>query len=205
MVALGANNLSVSSAPSGAAGSADSDASTATPVPPPTRVVPVGGLIKNGNFASGGLYWEGDGRANPSGKGLAVTLNPSSWTRVYQSFMGDQGAQYSIEVTYSLSPGLTLSPNPADYTGISDRLQIDGFENYKSIAMPPGSFYGTVGDPDGSIIAMEYYTPRQGTTEIQDYHHTYPPIPNFQNKTFVLAFPPGTGKVTLLTVYVKSN
>ena len=104
-----------SSAPASSASSADS----ATPSPEPVKAAPVGGVIKEGDFASGGANWQGDGRPDPSGKGLAVTLNPSAWTRVYQTFTGDQRTLYSIEVTYRLSPGLTVSQNPSDYTDIS--------------------------------------------------------------------------------------
>jgi hypothetical protein len=165
----------------------------------------VGGLVKEGDFASGGLNWEGDGGAGPGGKGVEVKLNPSAWTRVYQTFAGDQRTSYSIEVTYRLSPGLTVSQNPSDYTGINKRLQIPGFENYGSMNGSPGNFYGTIGDPTSASMSMEVFSPQFGSTDVQDYQHTYPPIPANGNDTFALAFPPGTGTVTLLTVYVMSR
>jgi len=164
----------------------------------------VGGLIKNGNFA-GGDSWQGDGTPDPSGKGLVIKLNPSSWTRVYQTFP-DQGTLNSIEVSYKLSPGLTVSQNPADYENIRDHLQITGFENYRSLRMSPGQFYGTLGDPSGNnIIAMEVFSPQLGSTDVQDYQHSYPTVTPSANTTFALAFPPGTGTVTLLTAFVTSH
>ena len=184
------------------ASSDTSAADSAAPAPAPAKAAPVGGLVKEGDFASGGLNWEGDGKADPSGKGLAVTLNSSSWTRVYQSFTGDQRALYSIEVTYRFSPGLTVSQNPSDYTDISHRLQISGFERYGSIGISPGEFYGTIGDTNSKSITCEVYSPRYGTTAVQDYQHTYAAVPPNGNNVFALAFPPGTGTVTLLTVYV---
>jgi hypothetical protein len=198
---FGVGNLAVATSP--AAG--DDAAGTTAPAPPaPVRSVPVGGLIRDGNFA-GGMYWEGDGGADPSGRGLAVRLNPSSWTRVYQAFSGDAGTIYSIEVTYRLSPGLTLSQDPADYANISERLEISGFEKFSSEGIPPGNFYGTIGDPNSTTISCEFFAPQLGSTDVQDYQHTYPPIPANGNNTFALAFPPGNGTVTLLTAYVISR
>jgi len=201
MVAIGANSLvnSTNSADSNSSGAPVAPA--AQPAPP--RVVPVGGLIKNGYFVASEGGWQGDGLADPSGKGLVVRLSPSSWTRVYQTFP-DQGTQHSIEVTYKLSPGLTASQNPADYADISDRVQLSGYEHFQSMAISPGQFYGTVGDPN-NMISEEVYSPRYGTTDVQDYQHDYPPIPASASKIFALAFPPGTGTVTLLTAYVTSH
>jgi hypothetical protein len=162
-------------------------------------------MIQNGYFVAGGGYWQGDGIPDPSGKGLVVRLSPASWTRVYQTFPGNRGTLYSIEVTYRLSPGLTFSQNPADYTDVSQRLQISGFANFKSMGISPGNCYGTLGDPSSGRLACEVFAPQPGSTAVQDYPHDYPSIPAFGNNTFALAFPPGAGSVTLLTAYVTSH
>ena len=185
--------------PSSSDGSSDS--APGAPVAPLPRTYPVGGMVKNGTF-TGGQNWQGDGQPSPSGKGLVVTLDPSAWTRVYQVFSGDQRVQYSIEITYKLSPGITLSNNPADYTAINKRFGLDGYENYGVMTCSPGNFFGTVGDPTSASVSFEYFQPRMGTTDVQDYQHTYPPVPPNGNMVFGLAFPPGTGSVTLLTAYV---
>ncbi len=213
--AAGMTNLAVSpAAPDSGTLAASTDSGTpstsvdptaAAPVPPPVRPIPVGGLVKEGDFASGGVSWEGDVSPSPGGKGVEVKLNPSAWTRIYQTFPGDQRATYSIEVTYRLSQGLTVSQNPADYTGINKRLQIPGFENYGTFQGSPGNFYGTIGDPTSASMSMEVFSPQYGSTIRQDYQHTYPPIPPNGNDTFALCFPPGSGTVTLLTVYVMSR
>jgi hypothetical protein len=205
MVALGANGFVVpaTTADSGMPNSSISPPPTAAP-PAPVRIPKVGGLIKNGYFVAGGGYWEGDGTSDPSGTGLVVRLNPTSWTRIYQNF-SDQGTQNSIEVTYRLSPGLTPSRDPADYTDISKRLQIPGFERYDSMAISPGQFYGTTGDPGSDHIACEVFSPQLGSTEVQDYQHDYPATVASATTTFVLAFPPGTGSVTLLTAFVTNR
>jgi hypothetical protein len=205
MIALGATGLVT---PATAADPGTTDASTASIAPAappaPVRIVPVGGLIKNGNFVAGEGYWEGDGAPDRSGKGLVVTLNPSSWTRAYQTF-ADQGTQNSIEVTYQLSPGLTVSRDTADYTEISKRLQIPGFERFGSLGISPGQFYGTIGDPNSDGIACEVFSPQLGSTGIQDYRHDYPATTVSGATTFVLAFPPGSGTVTLLSAYVTNR
>ena len=212
MITLGATGLATSVTPANPVDSANSvtSAVSSAPVAPaappvPARIVPVGGLIENGNFVASAGGWQGDGIPDPSGKGLVVKLSPSSWTRVYQSFAGSQGTQHSIEVTYKLSPGFTISMDPADYTNINARLQISGFENFRSEVIPPGNLFGILGDPTGTSICCEFFAPRLGSTDVQDYQHTYPPIPAFGNKVFALAFPPGTGTVTLLTAYVTSH
>jgi hypothetical protein len=162
-------------------------------------------LIQNGDFSSGDADWQGDGKTSAATKGLSVTLSANSWTRIYQTFPSDKGTRFSIVVTYRLSPKIALSKDPADYTEISKRLQIPDFDQYGSIAVQPGEFYGTVGDPTSTSIAMEVFSPNLGTTDVQTYQHSYPPIPPGGNKTFALAFPPGSGTVVILSVAVTSN
>lgn len=176
-------------------------------------------LIQNGDFSDDDAHWQGDGKTprayveeNPAAatepltsKGLIVSLKPTSWTRIFQSFPADKGTRYSIVVSYRLSPNITLSKDPADYTEISKRIQIPGFENFGSMFIPPGQFYGTVGDPSSTSIAMEVFSPKHGSGDVQTYQHTYPPIPAFGNKTVALAFPPGTGTVVILSVVVTSS
>lgn len=176
-------------------------------------------LLQNGDFSDGDTHWQGDGKTprayaegNPAAltdsltsKGLIVTLNSTAWTRVFQSFPSDKGTQYSIVVTYKLSPNLTLSKDVADYAEISKRIQIPGFEDFGSIGVQPGQFYGTIGDPSSTTIAMEVFSPKLGSSEVQTYQHTYPPIPASEKKTVALAFPPGTGFIVLLNISVTSN
>jgi hypothetical protein len=192
-----------------------------TPEPVPAQTTPASppfdaGVIQNGDFSSGDTGWQGDGvtprayaqthavnTADPLPKrGLIVALDPNSWTRIFQSFSADQGTSYSINVTYRIASGTTLSTTPADYADISKRIDISGFDNFGSMAVPTGDFYGTVGDPNSNSIAMEVFTPQMGSNAIQTYQHSYPPIPAGGTKTFALAFPPGSGRVEILTVNV---
>jgi hypothetical protein len=176
-------------------------------------------LIQNGDFSHGDSAWQGDGKTpsayaagNPAtltdpltSKGLIVTLNPTAWTRIFQPFPSDKGTRFSVVVTYKVSPNLTMSKDAADYAEISKKIQIPGFENFGSIVIQPGEFYGTVGDPNSTSMAMEVFAPQLGTSDVQTYQHTYPPIPALGNKTVALAFPPGTGTIVILSVAVTSN
>ncbi len=206
-----------------AAQTAPAASSTASPAPPATSSsVPIiqppfdSGVIQNGDFSRGNAGWQGDGvtprayaQSHPASatdplpnQGLIVALDPSSWTRIFQSFSADAGTVFSIKVTYRIAPGTTLSTAPADYASISQRIGISGFDAFGSMPVPTGDFYGTVGDPSSNLIAMEVFTPQMGSNAIQTYQHTYPPIPAGGTKTFALAFPPGSGRVEILTVNV---
>jgi hypothetical protein len=135
-------------------------------------------------------------------KGLIVPLNPASWTRIYQAFASGNATEYSIVVTYKLSPNISLSKNADDYAGITKKIQITGFENFGSLSMQPGDFYGTIGDPTSNSMSMERFVPQVGSSQVQTYQHTYPPVPVSPTKTFALAFPPGSGSVIILSVAV---
>jgi hypothetical protein len=175
--------------------------------------------FQNGDFSHGDDHWQGDGkmpqayaRDNPAAltdpltsKGLIVTLNSSSWTRIYQTFASGNSTHYSIVVTYKLSPNISLSRNAADYADISKKIQIPGFENFGSLPMQPGDFYGTIGDPTSTSMSMELFVPPVGSSQVQTYQHSYPPVPISPTKTFALAFPPGTGTVVILSVDVTAN
>jgi hypothetical protein len=195
------------------------DTASAPAVPPAPPPLPANTLIQNGDFSQGAADWEGDGKTpgqyaaeNSSvlgnaltTKGFIVTLNPTSWTRIYQTFPAGPGTHYSIVVNYRLSPDISLSKNPADYTGINKLIQISGFENFGSFNSSPGVFYGTVGDPTSTSVALEVYAPSLGSSDVQTYQHTYPPIPVSETKTFGLAFPPGSGTVVILGAAVTGN
>jgi hypothetical protein len=166
--------------------------------PPAALPLPANSLIQNGDFSQGTAHWDGDGRNPLAGRGLVVTLNPSAWTRIYQTFTAGPGTRYSIVVNYRLSSYIFLSKNPADYTGINKQIQISGFENFGSFNSAPGQFYGTVGDPASAGVALEVYSPRLGSSDVQTYQHSYPPVPVSETKIFGLAFPPGSGSVVIL-------
>jgi hypothetical protein len=193
-----------SSQPASAAVASSAPVSNAPPFsdPVPASTLPADTLLQNGDFAHGDSGWRGDGVAAQSGRGLILTLNPSAWTRIYQTFSSTVGANYSITVTYRFAPGIAPSTTAADYADISKKLNVPGFDTYSSLSLAPGDFYGTIGDPDKNRIAMELYRPDLKSTAVQTYQHSYPVVPPSTSSTFILAFPPGQGMVEILSAAV---
>jgi hypothetical protein len=188
--------------------SSSSDSAPQTNDAPNPPAIPANTLVQNGDFSQGAAHWDGDGLpGHGPGPCLIVPLDPSHWTRVYQTFTPPSGPQQiSIIVNYRLSPGLTVSQNAADYAQISKQIGIPGFDNYGSIHVNPGQFYGTVGNPTARTISMEVFDPDYSKVGvIQTYEHTYPPVPGADSDTFGLAFPPGTGTVSLWGIAVNNH
>jgi hypothetical protein len=185
-------------------------AQTASPIPNampfsdlvPAASLPSGTLLEDGNFIHGDAVWKGDGFPAPGGHGVVVKLNSTAWTRVYQTFSSTTGANYSITVTYRFAPGIAPSDLASDYADISKKLGVPGFDTYSSLSLTPGDFYGTIGDPNKNLIAMELYRPNLKSTNVQTYQHSYPRVPPSPNSTFILAFPPGQGMVEILSAAV---
>jgi hypothetical protein len=177
--------------------------SSAPPSPPS---IPATSLVQNGDFSQGIANWEGDAKpAVAPDKGITIRLDPVAWTRVYQTFPSGSGTQFSIQVNYKLSPGMYTSDDPANCADITQKINLVGFEHYHSQTVKPHQFYGTLGNPSDTFISSEVYDPDFSTADVQNYQHTYPPIPASPQKIFCLAFPPGNGTVTLLGIAVTSN
>jgi hypothetical protein len=180
--------------------------SSAPPAPPSPPSIPATSLVQNGDFSQGIAHWDGNAKlAAAPGQGITVRLDPAAWTRVYQTFRSGAGTQFSIQVNYKLSPSMYTSDDPANCADITQKIQLDGFERYHSQTVKPHQFYGTLGNPSDTLISSEVYDPNFTTTDVQNYQHTYPPIPASPQKIFCLAFPPGNGTVTLLGIAVTSN
>ena len=171
-------------------------------------------LLQNGDFSAGGAHWQGDGQifaANTlapgafGSKGMVVLLKPDSWTKIFQQFQGDKGTVYSITVTYRVSLDLVPSENPADYADVNKRIGLDGYENFGHMNLPPGHFFGTIGDATSTRVAWEVYVPQFLSSDVQTYQHTYPAISANRNNVAALGFPPGKGSVNILSVAVTSQ
>jgi hypothetical protein len=180
--------------------------SSAPPAPPSPPSIPATSLVQNGDFSQGIAHWDGDAKpAMAPNKGITIRLDPAAWTRVYQTFPSGNSTQFSINVNYKLSPSIYTSDDSANYADITQKINLAGFERYHSQTVKPHQFYGTLGNPSDTVISSEVYDPNFNTTDVQNYQHTYPPIPASPQKIFCLAFPPGNGTVTLLGIAVTSN
>ena len=188
-------------------------APAAQPLPPPASPFN-GGLIDNGDFQQGDRSWQGDGKtplayarsinrltADPTtDRGLIVQLDPSNWTRVYQEIR-DPETVYTVEVIYRVVPGATFSKNGADYSDVGRKLNVERFDTY-TLSSSPGSIFVTIGHPDAGHISEESFPAQLDSTEVQTIDHTFPAVPLSDTKTVVVAFPPGTGVIDILSVKV---
>ena len=166
-------------------------------------------LIKNGDFSQGTESWRGDVQAvdassvspldtTPAKAGLVINLSQTNWTKVYQDFTG-VGNKLTIKVDYQLSADASFSTNGKDYDNVSHAI---GYNAWKPFHIPVGTWVLMMSDfgPDKG----RYYTitPKFGSTETQSFT-VNPPGKDQEKKTLTLAFPPGTGTVTLLKISVQ--
>src|SRR5580693_7813400 len=85
-------------------GPADSSTS-APPAPPEPPPLPANNLVQNGDFSQGTAHWEGDIQLpRKVGSGIDITLSPTTWTRIYQTFPPGNATHFSIVVHYNLLP-----------------------------------------------------------------------------------------------------
>ena len=168
--------------------------------------------LKNTDFTEGRSHWEGDGEAlsvavdanaaptlgapPPSTQaGLLLKLSRRDWTRVTQNFrpLHSEGI---LTVTYKFSDDLVFSKDIADYTGVPARM---GFNSYRSFNIRPGNWIALF--IESANLEMEYYniTPKPGPDE-QTYKGNIHDLVPRVDKTICLAFPPGTGSITILHV-----
>jgi hypothetical protein len=176
-------------------------------------------MLQNGDFADGDTHWHGDGKTpadfsedNPlatadplTAKGLIVPLNPDHWTKVTQDFHGDKNTHYLVTVTYKVSPDLTLSNKVEDYTNIPRHVRFETYETIRPFDMPPGQFFVTVSDLDGPKGYWEKFAPQLGSADTQTYQDPGQPLTPDSRKMVTVAFPPGTGKVIILSISVTSG
>jgi hypothetical protein len=163
-------------------------------------------IIANGDFHDGKTHWQGDGDAPDVGGKLIVTLKPDKWTVVVQKF-SDNNKHLQLKVTYSLSDGCSLAVKRSSSDSMVAPLtshafeQATGLENHISDVML--SSYaewmilvvndGYTWDRTPVSFSETKENPRTFTGTISGWN-------GFDNNTLCLAFPPGTGTVTITDV-----
>jgi hypothetical protein len=173
-------------------------------------------LLQNGDFTAGITHWHGDGRApadyvgdNPlakpdpfTSKGLIIPLRHLDWTKVAQDFKG-KIASGILTITYMVSPDLTFSDKPDDYVNMPDKIHYDGWKPFNTL---PGDWIVFVADfggtPHGSYYMLK---PTLGSSGPQIYRAKISGLTPLEDKTFTLAFPPGTGTVVILNVSLTND
>jgi hypothetical protein len=170
-------------------------------------------VLQNGDFTEGVNQWEGDchsvGAADAdaapsfnaptppsSAPGIVVRLDKDHWTKVTQDFNAGVG-QYEATLTYSLSPDFSLSRNVADFTDVP---AASGLTRLKRFSTHPNTWILVVCDIGAEHF--EYWKMRPKPNEIGNTVNFHGRVQlnsdDSAPKGFFLAFPPGTGTITLL-------
>lgn len=174
--------------------------------------------LENGDFSDGINHWRGNGRApadfapdNPldkpdpfTSKGLIIPLRHADWDKVSQDFHG-KGSNGVITITYMVSADLSFSTKPDDYQDVAQQIHYDGWSPFTT---PPGDWVVFVADfgREGGAHGT-YYTikPNLGSTAPQTFRATASALTPLADKTITLAFPPGVGKLVVLSISMTDN
>jgi hypothetical protein len=166
--------------------------------------------LQNGDFYDGINHWRGNGRApadfapdNPldkpdplTSKGLIVVLHSESWIKVEQDFKG-KSSDGILTIHYLVTPDFAFSSKIEDYTNMPGHI---GFNAWKPFDTKPGTwvlFLADFGTVHGTYYEIE---PKLGSTDPQVYQAQIEGLTPLSDKTVTLAFPPGTGKIVILSI-----
>lgn len=161
-------------------------------------------IIANGDFSDGKTHWHGDGDSPDTGGKLVITLKPDKWTVTSQMFTAES-RELQLKVTYALSDDCSLKVKRSADALVapltSDALmQATGIENHISDIMLYPSYQWLVllvgnGWSRGThpVFMNTKDNPATYTTMLSESR-------GFNDEELCLAFPPGTGTVTITKV-----
>lgn len=173
--------------------------------------------LKNPDFTDGRSHWEGDGESlnsavnadaaptltehNVTGvSGLLIKLSRRDWMSVSQDFR-PLGSAGKLTVVYKLSDDIAFSTITDDYVNVPAHM---GFNAFMSFNIPPGHWIALF--LETARNEMDYYnvTPKSGSAT-QTYKDNITNLVPREDKTICLAFPPGSGTITIYHVGFESN
>jgi hypothetical protein len=171
--------------------------------------------VENGNFSEGINHWRGNGRSpadfapdNPldqpdpfTSKGLIIPLRGAEWDKVQQDFHG-KGINGVLTITYMVSPDLAFSVKPDDYMDVPEQIHYDGWYPFNT---PPGDWIVFIADFGSARGHYWEIKPKLGSSDPQTFQATVQRLTPLEDKTITLAFPPGTGKLVILSVALTDN
>jgi hypothetical protein len=161
-------------------------------------------IIANGDFADGKTHWHGDGDAPDTGGKLVITLKPDKWTVTSQIFSAES-RELQLKITYTLSDDCSLkvkrtsdtlvapltSEALMDATGVENHISdVMMYPNYQWLVLLVGNGYSRGTHP---VLINTKENPATYTTMLSDSR-------GFNDEELCLAFPPGTGTVTITRV-----
>ena len=166
-------------------------------------------LLLNGDFSEGAAHWSGDmvsaavaDTTSPQGvtsqPGVIIKLHPQGWTWMYQELRMSPGT-FRADVVATFSPDLVFSLQFADYTGVPGRL---GFYSKAPIDGQPGEWFLAEASGNGFVVSQSIKVtdlsgPQLGTLKFVDSRD--------RTRHLILAFPPGTGTVSVKQVTLTSG
>ncbi|HEV3270922.1 MAG TPA: hypothetical protein VGZ93_01955 [Candidatus Methylacidiphilales bacterium] len=166
--------------------------------------------LENGDFMNGIDHWRGNGRSpadfasdspfdkpDPfTSKGLIIDLKQSHWAKVLQDFHG-KGSSGVLTITYMVSPDLTFSNKGEYYQNVPGQIEYDAWVPFN---MPPGDWVVLISD-FGAVHGPYYeIKPKLGSSNPQIFQTKVDRLTPNGDKTITLAFPPGSGKLVILSV-----
>jgi hypothetical protein len=167
--------------------------------------------LKNTDFADGISHWEGDGESAadagnsdaggipdpnaPAPTGVVIKLSPHNWTKIAQEFRPLQ-PNGVLTVVYKFSDDLAFSTDPEDYNHVPQKM---GYGAFKPFHIKPGKWVALF--IETAHLEMDYYKMKsQPGSAVQTSQCTIKGLVPREDKIVALAFPPGTGMVTILHV-----
>jgi len=185
-------------------------------------------FLKNSTFSDGTTYWHGDCKpagadsatdyvtSSPRAGGIMVELHSSSWTKITQELRGKAAPMQAVlTVTYQVSPDFKFSDHNSDYGNCGPSVGFGGAE----IRSPMGQVVAFVDVPplsrssvaaSGNMTQVTIYddsvssatfapvtaqSPQTFTVRLRPP----PPTPD-SHQTLCLAFPPGSGSITITKI-----
>lgn len=186
--------------------------------------------MENADMSDGTTHWHGDCQvagtdstndfitnSGGSAKGIVVNLHAMSWTKVTQEiheYKGHKGWK-QLTIVYQATPDLKFSTRSADYGNLGPIIGFGGMnlpaimgQATALIDMPPGSRASFSTSATQNIITIyqdrvvsSSFAPKaDGQTQTFTAQWNPPAATQDDNPTFVLAFPPGNGTITLLKI-----
>jgi len=162
-------------------------------------------ILANGNFADGTTHWRGDahGPSDAFTQGILIQLDQEKWTKISQVFNTRENA-LDFSITYKTSSDCSLATGPS--VGSVRKLSVPElarmvdmrFKN--GIRLKPSSWLLMIVDPAENLMNYYEIQPILGSPDPQTVTGTIPKLAAHEEKTIYLAFPPGQGTITLLTV-----
>jgi len=164
-------------------------------------------ILANGNFSDGSAHWQGDRATDSDSPDLVIPLKHDTWTKIYQVFHSSDSA-LKVHVTYTLSADCTFLPqNGTAGFALTDGVlkDITGLHvpNVGTTLIPVGGFLSVIVDLSKPLVFSSILGGKVSTDSQTASGFFYDLNPH-EEKTFYLAFPPGTGTVTLTNVSLVS-